>query len=324
MSTRPEISDLEEEEMAPDADNQEAQIPAVAPPDRSHLVSLDPFRLYLDEIKRYPLLSREEERELAIRYREKHDTEAGYRLITANLRLVVKIAMDFQRYWMQNLMDLIQEGNVGLMQAVKKFDPYRGYKFSYYASFWIKAYIIKFIMDNWKLVKIGTTQAQRKLFFNLRKEKERLEAQGIEASPKLLSHRLDVKESEIVEMDQRLNSWEISLDSPLKEDSEDTHKSFLPSDDLPVDDQLADREAKAILHEKLMLFREQLKGKEAVIFDRRLLTEEPMTLQEIGDRFGISRERVRQLESRLKKNLKAYLEEEIADIDLLQESLIEI
>jgi RNA polymerase sigma-32 factor len=237
---------------------------------------------------------------------------------------VVKIAMDFQRYWMQNLMDLIQEGNVGLMQAVKKFDPYRGYKFSYYASFWIKAYIIKFIMDNWKLVKIGTTQAQRKLFFNLRKEKERLEAQGIEASPKLLSHRLDVKESEIVEMDQRLNSWEISLDSPLREDSEDTHKSFLPSGDLPVDDQLADQEAKAILHEKLMLFRQQLKGKEAAIFDQRLLTEEPMTLQEIGDRFGISRERVRQLESRLKKNLKAYLEEEIADIDLLQESLIEV
>jgi RNA polymerase sigma-32 factor len=237
---------------------------------------------------------------------------------------VVKIAMDFQRYWMQNLMDLIQEGNVGLMQAVKKFDPYRGYKFSYYASFWIKAYIIKFIMDNWKLVKIGTTQAQRKLFFNLRKEKERLEAQGIEASPKLLSHRLDVKESEVIEMDQRLNSWEISLDSPLKEDSEDTHKSFLPSDDLPVDEQIADREAKAILHEKLLLFRAQLKGKEAVIFDKRLLTEEPMTLQEIGDRFNISRERVRQIESRLKKKLKAYLEEEIEDIELLQESMIEV
>jgi len=323
MSINRELKDLEEEQ-SPNGDDQEAQVPVVVPQDRSHLVSLDPFRLYLDEIKRYPLLSREEEREVAIRYREKHDTEAGYQLITANLRLVVKIAMDFQRYWMQNLMDLIQEGNVGLMQAVKKFDPYRGYKFSYYASFWIKAYIIKFIMDNWKLVKIGTTQAQRKLFFNLRKEKERLEAQGIEASPKLLSHRLDVKESEIIEMDQRLNSWEISLDSPLREDSEDTHKSFLPSDDLPVDDQLADQEAKAILHDKLMRFREQLKGKEAVIFDKRLLTDEPMTLQEIGDQFGISRERVRQLESRLKKNLKAYLEEEIDDIDLLQESLIEL
>ena len=287
-------------------------------------VSFDPFGLYLDEIKRYRLLSREDERDLAIRYREKGDMEAACKLITANLRLVVTIAMGFQRYWMQNLMDLIQEGNVGLMKAAKKFDPYRGYKFSYYASFWIKAYIMKFIMDNWKLVKIGTTQAQRKLFFNLRKEKERLEGQGMEASPKLLSHRLNVKESEIIEMDQRLNSWEISLDSPLKDDSEDTFKSFLPSDDLPIDDRLADQEAKAILHDKLMLFGEQLKGKEAVIFAKRLLTEDPMTLQEIGEKFGISRERVRQIESRLKKKLKAYLEEEITDIDLLQQSMIEI
>ncbi len=325
--TKSKIADIEENGFSSDHSGSSdigVQASNTPIPERPQTVSFDPFRLYLDEIKRYPLLSREEETDLAIRYREKNDLDAGYKLITANLRLVVKIAMDFQRYWMQNLMDLIQEGNVGLMQAVKKFDPYRGYKFSYYASFWIKAYIIKFIMDNWKLVKIGTTQAQRKLFFNLRKEKERLEAQGIEASPKLLSHRLDVKESEIVEMDQRLNSWEISLDSPLKEDSEDTHKSFLPSDDLPVDDQIADREAKAILHDKLHLFRQQLKGKEAVIFDRRLLTEDPLTLQEIGDRFGISRERVRQIESRLKKKLKAYLEEEIEDIDLLQESMIEV
>ncbi len=292
--------------------------------DRGQEVSFDPFRLYLAEIKRYPLLSREDERDLAIRYREKGDIEAAYKLVSANLRLVVKIAMDFQRYWMQNLMDLIQEGNVGLMKAAKKFDPYKGYKFSYYASFWIKAYIIKFVMDNWKLVKVGTTQAQRKLFFNLRKEKEKLEARGIEASPELLSHRLAVKESDIIEMDQRLNSWEISLDSPLKEDSEDTHKSFLPSDDLPVDDQIADQEAKAILHDKLMLFRDQLKDKEAVIFDKRLLAEDPMTLQEIGEKFGVSRERVRQIESRLKEKLKAYLEEEIADIDLLQESMIEV
>ena len=292
--------------------------------DRYQPVSFDPFRLYLNEIKRYPLLSREDEMDLAIRYREKGDMESAYKLITANLRLVVKIAMDFQRYWMQNLMDLIQEGNVGLIKAAKKFDPYKGYKFSYYASFWIKAYIIKFVMDNWKLVKIGTTQAQRKLFFNLRKEKERLEAQGIEASPKLLSQRFDVKESEIVEMDQRLNGGEISLDSPLKEDSEDTHKSFLPSNDLPVDDQIADKEAKAILRDKLMFFGEQLRGKEAVIFEKRLLTEDPMTLQEMGDKFGITRERMRQIECRLKKKLKAYLEKEIADIDLLQESMIEI
>ena len=285
-------------------------------------IALDPLRLYVNEIRRYPLLSREDEIDLAIRYREKGDSESAYKLITANLRLVVKIAMDFQRHWMQNLMDLIQEGNIGLMQAVKKFDPYMGYKFSYYASFWIKAYIIKFVMDNWKLVRIGTTQAQRKLFFNLRKEKERLEAQGIEASPELLSHRLNVKESEIVEMDLRLDNWEISLDSSLKEDSEDTRKDFLPSDDLPVDDRIADQEAKAIFHDKLMLFSEQLKGRDVVIFAKRLLTEEPMTLREIGDELGITRERVRQIETRLKKKMRAYLEEEIEGIDLLQESMI--
>ncbi|MHC1725027.1 MAG: RNA polymerase sigma factor RpoD/SigA [Syntrophobacteraceae bacterium] len=304
---------------------QKAKAKNVSSPDRKQPVLLDPFRLYLNDIKRHPLLSREEEMDLAIRYREKGDIESAYKLITANLRLVVKIAMDFQRYWMQNLMDLIQEGNVGLMLAAKKFDPYKGYKFSYYASFWIKAYIIKFVMDNWKLVKLGTTQTQRKLFFNLRKEKERLESEGIQASPSLLSQRLDVKESEIVEMDQRLNSWEISLDSPLKDDSEDTYKSFLPSNELPVDDRIADQEAKAILHDKLMLFRGQLlNGKEIIIFDRRLLAEEPLTLHEIGNKFGISRERVRQIQSRLKVRLKAYLEEEISDIELLQESMISI
>ena len=166
-------------------------------------------------------------------------------------------------------------------------------------------------MNNWKLVKIGTTQAQRKLFFNLQKEKERLEARGTEASPELLSRRLDVEESEIVEMGLRLNGGEIYLDSPLTEDSEETYKSFLPSNDLPVDDQIADREAKAILHDKLMLFGEHLKGKEAVIFDNRLLCEEPMTLQELGKKFEVSRERVRQIESCLKEKLKAYLEKEI-------------
>ncbi|SFM39368.1 sigma-70 family RNA polymerase sigma factor [Thermodesulforhabdus norvegica] len=285
---------------------------------------VDPLVLYLQEIRKYPLLTREEEIELAKRYKEKGDLEAAYKLVTSNLRLVVKIAMEFQKYWMQNLMDLIQEGNIGLMQAVKKFDPYRGYKFSYYASFWIKAYIIKFIMDNWNLVKIGTTQAQRKLFFNLRKEKERLERQGIEATPQLISERLQVRESDVIEMDQRLSGSEMSLDSPVSSDSEDTHLMFLPDSSPAIDDQMADAQARQILREKLAQFRKHLKDKEAVIFDERLMAEEPLTLQEIGDRFGISRERVRQIEQRLKKKLKAYLEEEIDDLDLLQESLIDV
>jgi RNA polymerase sigma-32 factor len=248
--------------------------------------------------------------------------EAAYRLITSNLRLVVKIALSFQRHWMRNLMDLIQEGNIGLMQAVKKFDPYRGYKLSYYASFWIKAYIIKFIMDNWKLVKIGTTQAQRKLFFNLRKEKERLLSLGFEPGPKLLAERLDVKESEVIEMDQRLGSWEVSLDAPIKEDSDSDHQSFIPSDEVAVDDQLAEYEKREILKEKLAAFRTTLPPKEKYIFDRRLMAEEPLTLQEIGDRYGISRERVRQIQVRIAKKIKTYLQEEIADIEDLYSELV--
>jgi RNA polymerase sigma-32 factor len=286
------------------------------------LIPYDPLKHYLMEIKRYPLLSREEEQRLSIRYREKGDMEAAYRLITSNLRLVVKIALSFQRHWMRNLMDLIQEGNIGLMQAVKKFDPYRGYKLSYYASFWIKAYIIKFIMDNWKLVKIGTTQAQRKLFFNLRKEKERLLSMGFEPAPKLLAERLDVKESEVIEMDQRLGSWEVSLDAPVKEDSDSDHQSFIPSDEIGADDQLADFERKEILTQKLASFRTTLPEKERFIFDNRLMAEEPLTLQEIGDLYGISRERVRQIQVRITKKIKTYLQEEIEDIEDLYSELL--
>ncbi|MDY7037077.1 MAG: sigma-70 family RNA polymerase sigma factor, partial [Thermodesulfobacteriota bacterium] len=182
--------------------------PIIQPEERA-LVPYDPLQIYMLEIKHYRLLTREEEIELAIRVREKQDQKAAYQLVTSNLRLVVKIAMDFHRYWTQNLLDLIQEGNVGLLQAVRKFDPYRGIKFSYYASFWIKAYILKFIMENWKLVKIGTTQTQRKLFYNLAKEKEKLIAEGFYPEPRLLAERLDVKEEEVKDMSQRLGGREI-------------------------------------------------------------------------------------------------------------------
>ena len=172
--------------------------PEEAEPDAGALVRYDPLQRYLAELRRYPLLSREEERRLAVRYKERHDLEAAYRLVTANLRLVVLIAREYQRAF-RNLLDLIQEGNIGLMEAVKNFDPYRGIRFPSYAVWWIRAYIIRYIMNNWRMVKIGTTQAQRKLFFNLQKEKERLEAEGFVAGPALLAQRLDVKESEVVE-----------------------------------------------------------------------------------------------------------------------------
>ncbi|MBW2339666.1 MAG: RNA polymerase factor sigma-32 [Deltaproteobacteria bacterium] len=271
--------------------------------------------MYLWEIRRYRLLTKEEEIELAIRYREKKDQDAGQKLILANLRLVVKIAMDFHRYWMKNLMDLIQEGNVGLMQAIRKFDPHKGIKFSYYASFWIKAYILKFIMENWKLVKIGTTQAQRKLFFNLTKEKERLLSLGYDPEPKLLAERLDVKSDEIIEMAQRLGGWEVSLDAPVKEDSKQDYSSFLPSPESGADELISVRERKELLREKLEEYRKTLSGKKRDIFDNRILTEEPLTLQELGDKHSISRERVRQIQEKILKKAKEWLVENIPNFE---------
>ncbi len=290
--------------------------PAVVAEERG-VVPYDPLQMYLMEIKRFRLLTREEEIELAIRVREHNDQRAAYILITSNLRLVVKIAMDFHRYWTRNLLDLIQEGNVGLVQAVRKFDPYRGIKFSYYASFWIKAYILKFIMDNWKLVKIGTTQSQRKLFFNLAKERDKLIAQGFNPEPRLLAERLDVKEEEVVEMSQRLGGWEVSLSSPVGDDSRESLGAFLPDPGRSAEDELTEHEARELLLEKLKEFRKTLSGKEADIFDSRIMAEKPLTLQELGNKYNISRERIRQIQERLIKKAKKYLKEQIPDFEEL-------
>ncbi len=277
------------------------------------LVKYDPLQRYLTEISRYPLLTRERERELAMRVQEDGDPEAAYELVTSNLRLVVKIALEFQRVWMQNLLDLIQEGNIGLMQAVKKFDPYKNVKFSYYASFWIKAYILKFIMDNWRLVKIGTTQGQRKLFFKLKKEKQLLIDQGFDPKPKLLSERLGVSEREIIDMDLRLDGWDVSLDAPLKEDSDTERIDFLSTEAESAEDKMAKKEMEALLHSKIAEFRKKMTPRELEIFDMRIFSENPATLQEIGDRYGISRERVRQIEKNILKKMKEYLKREIPD-----------
>jgi RNA polymerase sigma-32 factor len=288
--------------------------PAVQPEERA-LIPYDPLQLYLLEIKNFRLLTREEEHELAVRVREHKDQKAAYILVTANLRLVVKIAMDFHRYWTKSLMDLIQEGNVGLIQAVQKFDPYRGIKFSYYASFWIKAYILKFIMENWKLVKIGTTQTQRKLFFNLAKERDRLIAQGYNPEPRLLAERLDVKEKEIEEMSQRLGGGEISLNAPVGDNGREMYGSFLPDGTEAVDEQLFEKENRELLLKKLAEYREKLSGKELDIYDNRIMAESPVTLQELGDKYNISRERVRQIQERIIKNIKKWLIAEIPNFE---------
>jgi RNA polymerase sigma-32 factor len=283
-------------------------------PRDTSLTTYDPLQRYLMEISHYKLLTKEEEYQLAVQYREKKDQYSAYKLVTSNLRLVVKIALEFHRAWVMSLLDLIQEGNIGLMQAVKKFDPHQGIRLSSYASFWIRAYILRFILDNWRLVKIGTTQAQRKLFFNLQKEKAKLEAIGYAVEPKQIAETIGVKEKEVIQMDQRMSSWEASLDTPLRDDADRSLMDLLPLKQESIDTRLADREIQSLVSDKLKDFKKTLKNKELYLFEQRLLTENPLTLQEIGDKYGITRERARQIEEKLLNKIKAYLEQEIPGI----------
>jgi RNA polymerase sigma-32 factor len=278
------------------------------------LVPFDPLGRYLTEIRRFPLLNREEEIEIAKRYAKHHDPADAYRLVTANLRLVVKIASEFA-HASRNLLDLIQEGNVGLMEAVRNFDPYRGIRFPSYAVWWVRAYIYRFLINNWRLVKIGTTQAQRKLFFNLRKETERLEAEGFTAQPLLLAQRMGVKESEVREMQERMAHSEVSLDQPVREDETVQLLDVIPDTSDTPEEAAAHDEWRTFAREKIDQFASTLKDKELEIFQSRLLSEDPPTLQEVGARFGISRERVRQIEVRLKKRLKLFLKSQASDIE---------
>lgn len=277
------------------------------------LIKYDPLQRYLMEISKHKLLSRDREHDLAVKIFEHDDREAAYEMVTSNLRLVVKIALEFQRVWMQNLLDLIQEGNIGLMQAVRKFDPYKNVKFSYYASFWIKAYILKFIMDNWRLVKIGTTQGQRKLFFKLKKEKQSLIEQGFDPKPKLLSERLGVTEKEIVDMDQRLDGWDVSLDAPLTDDSDSEKIEFISYDSESAEEQVSKKQMDNLIHGKIEEFRKLMTKRENEIFDLRIFSDSPATLQEIGDRYGISRERVRQVEKNIITKMREFIREELPD-----------
>lgn len=281
---------------------------------RGSLVRYDPLQRYMMEARRYPLLSREEEKELAIRYLETGDVDAAYGLVTANLRLVVMVAREYAKA-SRNILDLVQEGNIGLMEAVKRFDPYRGVRFPSYAVWWVRAYIIRYLINNWRMVKVGTTQAQRKLFFNLQKEKEKLEAQGIFPEPRLIAKRLDVKEREVVEMDQRLSSRDLSVDAPMRNEDGGNLLDILPNRAADTEKDYADAEFQARISSVIHEFGETLADKEARIFEARLVASEPLTLQEIGEEYQISRERVRQIEARVKKKLKAYMLERLEDIE---------
>lgn len=312
-----EIVDGDLELDSEDVNDVEVVAPRVTASSRDNDVALsrtDPLQAYLREVQRHPLLTPEEEQKLTRHYVETQDVKTAARLVTANLRLVVKLAYEYRRAY-KNIMDLIQEGNIGLMQAVKRYDPYRGVKLSSYAAWWIRAYILRFILNNWRLVKLGTTQAQRKLFFNLNKEKAKLAAMGIEPTAAEIAKRLSVDESEVIDMDRRLSSGEASLDAPVG-DSEGRSVSrvdLMPSSTTGPDSAFESQEMDRLVRQRLNKFRETLTGKDVIIFDKRMSADEPVTLQELGDEFGVSRERVRQLEARLASKLREYLKEELGD-----------
>lgn len=300
-----ETSDFDTVHIDALAERGEAGLPAV-----SSRGTADGLHAYLKEISKFPMLKPGEDVELARRVQQFNDSNAAFRLVSSHLRLVVKIAMDFQRRWMQNVLDLIQEGNVGLLRAANKFDPEKGINFSYYAAFWIKAYILKFIMDNWRLVKIGTTQAQRKLFYNLNKERQKLAAQGFDPDTATLAQALNVPEPQIIEMTQRMDGTDLSLDAPISDDSGNgtgTRMDFLPALSTGTEEDFANNERDALIRESLKSLLPELSAKELDILYSRLLTDAPVTLREIGEKYSISRERVRQLESRLLAKINNHL-----------------
>ncbi|MDH4192910.1 MAG: RNA polymerase factor sigma-32 [Nitrospirota bacterium] len=272
---------------------------------------------YLAEVRRYPFLSKEEELQLFHEYQQLGTREAAVKLILANLRVCVAIASEYGLAGIDQ-MDLIQEGNVGLLQAMKKFDPTKNVRFYAYAAWWVRAYVLRYLLNNFRLVKIGTTQEQRRLFYNLRREKAKLERQGYVPDPKLLADRLNVRERDVVEMDQRLGSWELSLDQPMTDDGEGTFHDLLPSAQPPIDDQLADTQLRVLFRKKLAEFAKMLTEREEDILRNRLLSETPVTLEDLGKKYMITKERTRQLEVKIIKKLRELMKKDIQDFEQLR------
>ena len=256
------------------------------------------------QINRFPLLTQEEEFQLAVKYRKYDDIEAAQKLITSNLRFVVKVAFEYKSYGVK-IQDLIQEGNIGLMMAVKKFNPYKGYRFISYAVWWIRAYMQNFIIKTWSLVKIGTTQAQKKLFYKIGKVRKALESDGEnEKRYELLARDLDVAKEDIIEMEQRMSSRDLSLDTPFDEGQGLTHLELLKEESPNQEEAIAEEEEKKIREREVQNAMKRLNEKEVYVIKSRIMAEEPLTLQQIGDHLKLSRERVRQIESEALKKLK--------------------
>jgi len=285
--------------------------------DSSAVVPVTALQQYLAEVRRYPYLSKEEELQLFHEYRTHGSREAAVKLIMANLRVSISIAAEYLHTGADH-MDLIQEGNIGLMQAIKKFDPAKNVRFYAYAAWWSRAYILRYLLNNYRLVKIGTTQDQRKLFYNLKKEKAKLEREGFSPDTKLLADRLNVRERDVIEMDQRLGNWELSLDQPIGEDRESNLLDVLPAQQIAADEQIADNQLKSLFRAKLAEFIKTLEERDEDILRNRILSETPLTLDDLGGKYGITKERTRQLEARIIKRLRDYIKKDVKDFDRLR------
>ncbi len=279
------------------------------------------LELYLSEINRFPLLTVEEEQRLAREFRDGGDTRAAHRLITANLRFVVKVSHEYRSYGFR-MADLIQEGNIGLMKAVQKFDPDKGIRLISYAVWWIRAYIQNYILKSWSLVKLGTTQAQRKLFFSLARTKRELDKDSVEhgldsdgADSSKIAKKLRVKTGEVEEMTQRMEGRDLSLDAPMGDDGGYTHVDFVVGDGPAQDHEFSNAQEQSMVQGRIGEALARLDQRERYIIEQRVMSDRPMTLKELGEHFGFSRERARQLEIRAKEKLKQELHTLAVEID---------
>jgi RNA polymerase sigma-32 factor len=259
----------------------------------------DALSRYLHEVSKYPHMTREEEQGMARRARMNGDMEAGQKIVLANLKLVVKIALEYHNHL--NLLDLIQEGNMGLVHAVEKYDPERGTRLSTYAPFWIRAYMLRYLMNSWSVVSVGTSDSHRRLFYLLKREKEKLERSGISPSAEVLAHSLAVSTKEIEDMEQRLYQGDVSLEEPQYGDRDPLMDTIGSGED--IEETVIEKDYREMLHRRLANFRQRLNEKECFIFDNRIMAEDPLTLGKIGERFNTSRERVRQIQVKISKNL---------------------
>jgi len=312
----PSDQDLDEHAAAMELSPHSEQDTA-SPSDATAVVPVTALQQYLAEIRRHPFLTKEEELRLFEEYRAHGSRDAAVKLIMANLRVSVSIASEYLHTGADH-MDLIQEGNVGLMHAIKKFDPTKNVRFYAYAAWWSRAYILRYLLNTYRLVKIGTTQDQRKLFYNLKKEKAKLEREGFAPDTKLLADRLNVRERDVVEMDQRLGNWELSLDQPIGENYEGSLFDVLASQQIPQDEQLAQDQLRTLFRAKLAEFIKTLEERDEDILRNRILSDNPLTLDDLGAKYGITKERTRQLEARIIKRLRDYIRKDVKDFDRLR------